>query len=138
MYARHFSGTPLSWKMASTGHSGTHASQSMQWSGSMNNICSPSWKQSHGQTATQSVYLQPWQGSVTTKAMFGFSESLGDGTPAVPLFAHAGAVGEMDMAFRHFLRNRLGMWRERQKSRAPCQECQRSGTVLFRAAERLW
>jgi hypothetical protein len=32
----------------------------------MNSIDFPSWKQSHGQTTTQSVYLQPKHGSVTT------------------------------------------------------------------------
>src|SRR5262249_6618327 len=38
----HGAGTLLSWKIASTGHSGTHASQSMQLSGSMKSWAS-SW-----------------------------------------------------------------------------------------------
>src|SRR5215475_3138167 len=63
--------------MASTGHSGTQASQSMQLAGSMYSIFSPSWKQSIGQTATQSVYLQPTQGSVTTKATLMSSFEMG-------------------------------------------------------------
>ena len=36
------SGKLSSWKIASTGHSGTHASQSMHSSGWMYNICAPS------------------------------------------------------------------------------------------------
>ena len=35
MYSAHCAGTLLSWKIASTGHSGTQASQSIQWSGSI-------------------------------------------------------------------------------------------------------
>src|SRR6185312_13622857 len=38
----HYSGTLSSWKIASTGHSGTHASQSMHSSGWMYRIFSPS------------------------------------------------------------------------------------------------
>lgn len=41
----------------------------MHSSGWMNSICSPSKKHSMGQTTTQSVYLQPKQGSVTTIAI---------------------------------------------------------------------
>jgi hypothetical protein len=62
----HASGTSSSWTIASTGHSALQASQSMHSSGSMNSICSPSRKQSQGQTTTQSVYLHPKHGSVTT------------------------------------------------------------------------
>src|SRR5512143_2983121 len=55
--------------MASTGHSATHRVQSMHSSGSMARKLGPSWKQSTGQTSTQSVYLQRMQFSVTTKVM---------------------------------------------------------------------
>src|SRR3989338_2461788 len=55
--------------MAWTGHSGMQAPQSMQTSGSMSSISASSWKQSTGQTVTQSVYLHFIQGSVTMWAM---------------------------------------------------------------------
>ena len=52
--------------MASAGHSGSHKLQSMHSSGSIVRKFGPSWKQSTGQTSTQSVYLQRIQLSVTT------------------------------------------------------------------------
>src|SRR5271155_2708092 len=55
--------------MASTGHSGSHSVQSMQSSGSITRKFGPSWKQSTGQTSTQSIYLHLMQVSVTTNAM---------------------------------------------------------------------
>src|SRR5688572_17433792 len=55
--------------MALTGHSGSHSVQSMHSSGSMTRKFGPSWKQSTGQTSTQSVYLQRMQFSTTTKGM---------------------------------------------------------------------
>src|ERR1700674_4538354 len=55
--------------MASTGHSGSHNVQSMHSSGSMTRKFGPSWKQSTGQTSTQSIYLHLMQLSVTTNAM---------------------------------------------------------------------
>lgn len=55
-----------SWKIASTGHSATHCSQSMQHSELMYNISGPTWKQSQGQTLAQAVSLQPIQALVTT------------------------------------------------------------------------
>src|SRR5271168_1464817 len=55
--------------MASTGHSGSHRVQSMHSSGSMTRKLGPSWKQSTGQTSTQSMYLHLMQLSVTTNAM---------------------------------------------------------------------
>src|SRR5579864_5894796 len=55
--------------MASTGHSGSHSVQSMHSSGSMTRKFGPSWKQSTGQTSTQSMYLHLMQLSVTTNAM---------------------------------------------------------------------
>ena len=55
--------------MASTGHSGSQSVQSMHSSGSMTRKFGPSWKQSTGQTSTQSMYLHLMQFSVTTKVM---------------------------------------------------------------------
>src|SRR5580658_2103528 len=55
--------------MASTGHSGSHNVQSMHSSGSITKKFGPSWKQSTGQTSTQSMYLHLMQLSVTTNAM---------------------------------------------------------------------
>ncbi len=65
------SGRSTSAKMALAGHSGTQIPQSTQPSGSMTRKLGPSWKQSTGQTDTQSVYLQRMQDSVTTKVMWG-------------------------------------------------------------------
>src|ERR1700735_4115185 len=55
--------------MASTGHSGSHNVQSMHSSRSITRKFGPSWKQSTGQTSTQSMYLHLMQLSVTTNAM---------------------------------------------------------------------
>src|SRR5450631_3464429 len=63
------SGISSSEKMASTGHSGSHSVQSMHSSGSITRKFGPSWKQSTGQTSTQSMYLHLMQLSVTTNAM---------------------------------------------------------------------
>src|SRR5450631_2693913 len=63
------SGISSSEKIASTGHSGSHSVQSMHSSGSMTRKFGPSWKQSTGQTSTQSMYLHLMQLSVTTNAM---------------------------------------------------------------------
>jgi hypothetical protein len=59
--------------MASTGHSGSHKVQSMHSSGSITRKLGPSWKQSTGQTSTQSVSLHLMQDSVTTNVMLGIS-----------------------------------------------------------------
>src|SRR5919109_4098951 len=59
----HFSGSASSGKMASTGHSGSQAPQSMHSSGSMTSILSPWWMQSTGQTSTQDRSLMSMQGS---------------------------------------------------------------------------
>ena len=48
------------------GHSGSHRVQSMHSSGSITRKFGPSWKQSTGQTSTQSVYLHLMQASPTT------------------------------------------------------------------------
>src|SRR5690606_31448149 len=50
-------------------HSATQRLQSIQVSGLITRKLGPSWKQSVGQTSTQSVYLQRMQFSVTTKVM---------------------------------------------------------------------
>jgi protein-disulfide isomerase len=63
------SGISSSEKIASTGHSGSQSVQSMHSSGSITRKFGPSWKQSTGQTSTQSMYLHLMQLSVTTKAM---------------------------------------------------------------------
>src|SRR4029079_7861374 len=57
------SGRASSGKIASTGHSGSHAPQSMHSSGSMIKIRSNSWMQSTGQTSTQERSLMSIQGS---------------------------------------------------------------------------
>src|SRR5262245_54537562 len=59
----HLSGSASSGKIASTGHSGSHAPQSMHSSGSMIRIRSNSWMQSTGQTSTQERSLMSMQGS---------------------------------------------------------------------------
>src|SRR5450631_4928687 len=63
------SGISSSEKMASTGHSGSHSVQSMHSSGSITRKFGPTWKQSTGQTSTQSMYLHLMQFSVTTKVI---------------------------------------------------------------------
>src|SRR6266550_4158582 len=68
----HFSGVSSRAKIASTGHAGTQAPQSMHSSGWMNSISAVSnsgssfrgWMQSTGQTSTQAASLVPMQGSV--------------------------------------------------------------------------
>src|SRR2546421_5261502 len=69
VYSFHLSGRSSSGKMALVGHTGSQAPQSMHSSGWMTRKFAPSQKQSTGQTATQSVYLQLTQGSATTNAM---------------------------------------------------------------------
>src|SRR6476646_3051232 len=59
----HFSGSASSGKIASTGHSGSHAPQSMHSSGSMTRMRAASWMQSTGQTSTQERSLMSIQGS---------------------------------------------------------------------------
>src|SRR3954447_18602518 len=59
----HLSGSASSGKIASTGHSGSHAPQSMHSSGSMTRIRSASWMQSTGQTSTHDLSLMSMQGS---------------------------------------------------------------------------
>src|SRR6266699_6220243 len=63
MNGAHFSGSASSGKIASTGHSGSHAPQSMHSSGSITRIRSASWMQSTGQTSTQDLSLMSMQGS---------------------------------------------------------------------------
>src|SRR5687767_15865501 len=63
MKGSHLSGSASSGKIASTGHSGSHAPQSMHSSGSMTRIRAASWMQSTGQTSTQDLSLMSIQGS---------------------------------------------------------------------------
>src|SRR5215210_8718964 len=63
MNASHFSGRASSGKMASTGHSGSQAPQSMHSSGSMISMRSNSWMQSTGHTSTHERSLMSMQGS---------------------------------------------------------------------------
>src|SRR5918994_8015779 len=67
----HLSGTSSSAKIASTGHAGTQAPQSMHSSGWMNSCSADSnsgsslrgWMQSTGQTSTQALSFVPMHGS---------------------------------------------------------------------------
>src|SRR5204862_8360985 len=59
----HLSGSASSGKIASTGHSGSQAPQSMHSSGSITRIRPASWMQSTGQTSTQERSLMSMQGS---------------------------------------------------------------------------
>src|SRR3954463_216756 len=59
----HLSGSASSGKIASTGHSGSQAPQSMHSSGSMTRIRSASWMQSTGHTSTHDRSLMSMQGS---------------------------------------------------------------------------
>src|SRR5215469_18667582 len=59
----HLSGSASSGKIASTGHSGSQAPQSMHSSGSMTRIRSNSWMQSTGHTSTQERSLMSMHGS---------------------------------------------------------------------------
>src|SRR5438876_11546711 len=63
MNAFHFSGRASSGKIASTGHSGSQAPQSMHSSGSMTSSRPNSWMQSTGQTSTQDRSLMSMHGS---------------------------------------------------------------------------
>src|SRR5215468_13749 len=63
MNAFHFSGNASSGKIASTGHSGSQAPQSMHSSGSITRIRSAWWMQSTGQTSTHERSLMSIQGS---------------------------------------------------------------------------
>src|SRR6266404_3063300 len=77
--------------MASTGHSGSHSVQSMHSSGSITRKFGPSWKQSTGQTSTQSIYLHLMQLSVTTNAMTYPSLDLLNVNTILPHSRNAGA-----------------------------------------------
>src|SRR3954471_11871369 len=59
----HFSGSASSGKIASTGHSGSQAPQSMHSSASMTRIRLASWMQSTGQTSTHDLSLMSMHGS---------------------------------------------------------------------------
>src|SRR5579862_4656999 len=59
----HFSGSASSGKIASTGHSGSHAPQSMHSSGSITRMRPASWMQSTGHTSTHERSLMSMHGS---------------------------------------------------------------------------
>src|SRR5260370_33973397 len=59
----HLSGNASSGKIASTGHAGAQAPQSMHSSGSITRMRFASWMQSTGQTSTQDLSLMSIQGS---------------------------------------------------------------------------
>src|SRR6476619_6371922 len=59
----HFSGSASSGKIASTGHSGSQAPQSIHSSGSITRMRSAWWMQSTGQTSTHDRSLMSMQGS---------------------------------------------------------------------------
>src|SRR5438034_2786000 len=63
MKGLHLSGSASSGKIASTGHSGSQAPQSMHSSGSITRILPNSWMQSTGQTSTHERSLMSMQGS---------------------------------------------------------------------------
>src|ERR1700755_250336 len=63
MNGSHLSGSASSGKVASTGHSGSQAPQSMHSSGSITRMRPASWMQSTGQTSTQERALMSIQGS---------------------------------------------------------------------------
>src|SRR5438552_1963376 len=63
MNACHLSGSASSGKIASTGHSGSHAPQSMHSSGSITRMRSAWWMQSTGQTSTHDRSLMSMHGS---------------------------------------------------------------------------
>ena len=71
MKLAHFSGVSSRAKIASTGHAGTHAPQSMHSSGWIYSISADwnwgssflGWMQSTGHTSTQAVSLVPTHGS---------------------------------------------------------------------------
>src|SRR4051794_687134 len=65
----HLSGRASSGKIASTGHSGSQAPQSMHSSGSITSIRSVSWMQSTGQTSMQERSLMSMHGSEITYVM---------------------------------------------------------------------
>src|SRR5438105_11930633 len=71
--AFHFSGSASSGKIASTGHSGSHAPQSMHSSGSMTRMRSASWMQSTGQTSTHERSLMSMHGSAMMYVIAAYS-----------------------------------------------------------------
>src|SRR5215475_11832931 len=83
----HFSGSASSGKIASTGHSGSHAPQSMHSSGSMMRIRSNSWMQSTGHTSTHERSLMSMQGSAmmyVTGASLATQSGVAYGVSAAP------------------------------------------------------
>src|SRR5512132_2550069 len=78
MNGSHFSGNASSGKIASTGHSGSQAPQSMHSSGSITSMRPASWMQSTGQTSTQDLSRMSMQGSAmmyVTRPVYATSSS---------------------------------------------------------------
>src|SRR5918911_5546662 len=75
MYCWYWLGTSSSAKIALTGHSGSHAPQSMHSSGWMSYWSSVLYMHWTGQTATQLASLTLMHGSVITYVMRSFSVS---------------------------------------------------------------
>src|SRR3954452_22786788 len=69
----HLSGSASSGKIASTGHSGSHAPQSMHSSGSITSIRPASWMQSTGHTSIHDLSLMSMHGSAMTYVTAGHS-----------------------------------------------------------------
>src|SRR6266404_6599623 len=77
VYSFHLSGRSSAAKIADTGHTGTHAPQSMHSTGSINNWSAASnlsesffgWMQSTGHASTHAWSLVPIQGSAITYAI---------------------------------------------------------------------
>src|SRR3954464_10328124 len=80
----HLSGSASSGKIASTGHSGSQAPQSMHSSGSMTRMRSASWMQPTGQTSTHERSLMSMQGSemmyVIGRLLYRRQQPLDEGT----------------------------------------------------------
>src|SRR5438128_4336565 len=72
----HFPGRPSSGKIASTGHSGSQAPQSMHSSGSITRIRAASWMQSTGQTSMHDLSLISMQGSAMTYVTPSYSTAM--------------------------------------------------------------
>src|SRR5581483_10785975 len=106
----HFSGSASSGKIASTGHSGSHAPQSMHSSGSMMSIRSNSWMQSTGQTSTQERSLMSMQGSAMMYVTPASLATCARGTPRLPAGGR-GRDGDADerASARPFLEGELGV-----------------------------
>src|SRR3954447_19575171 len=80
MNGSHLSGSASSGKIASTGHSGSQAPQSMHSSGSMTRIRLASWMQSTGQTSTHDLSLMSMHGSAMMYVTAAYSSGVSSGS----------------------------------------------------------